>query len=69
MIASIYFNNSFKHQVAANPFRDWAHLSVRAPAKALRADFFTAGTSNAIPNPVGRPPNRNKRKEPCKFSK
>lgn len=54
-------------KVAANPFRDWAHLSVKSPAKALRADFFTAGTSNSIPNPVGRPSNRNKRKEPCKF--
>lgn len=40
---------------------------MKSPAKALRADFFTAGSSNAIPNPTRTPPQRNKRKEPCKY--
>lgn len=58
---------NFMFQVAANPFKNWAHLAVKTPAKALREDFFNtstasngAGTSGTGGNKRGR-----KRRDPC----
>lgn len=70
------------NKVGANPFKSWAHLSVRMPAKKLRDDFFNSASRTSpadIPAPAAAstssissggadstPKRGRKRRDPCK---